>query len=235
MTDVTQSLDGGSAWSPDVVGRAAAFRAAERHSGRVRLLKRAMIVGSCLAVVLLLVIAIFDPFHRLVPTFSAEGVAVDGAKVSMELPQLAGYRKDGRPYQMKARTMTQDPAKPQTFDLTAVEGVIGMADKGSATVTANSGVYDNAANAMNLEGNVHMTNGAGYEAFLQSVRIDFKTNGMVSKQPVRVFIDTTTVTADAMEVTEGGKTVIFDGRVKSVMVPAKDEGETTATLKGTTQ
>ncbi|MBV9702010.1 MAG: LPS export ABC transporter periplasmic protein LptC [Methylobacteriaceae bacterium] len=235
MTDVTRSLDGGTAWSRDGAGRSAAFLAAERHSGRVRLAKRAMVVGSCVAVVVLLVIAIFDPFHRLVPTFSVEGMAVNGAKVSMQLPELAGYRKDGRPYQMKARTMTQDPANPQTFDLTAVEGVIGMADKGSATITGNSGVYDNASNSMNLQGDVHMTNGAGYEAFLQSVHIDFKTNGMVSKQPVKVFVDTTTVTADSMEVIDGGRTVIFDGRVKSVMLPAKEAGEATATLKGTTQ
>ncbi|MBV9247473.1 MAG: hypothetical protein JO366_21970, partial [Methylobacteriaceae bacterium] len=73
------------------------------------------------------------------------------------------------------------------------------------------------------------------EAFLQSVHIDFKTNGMVSKQPVKVFVDTTTVTADSMEVIDGGRTVIFDGRVKSVMLPAKEAGEATATLKGTTQ
>jgi lipopolysaccharide export system protein LptC len=234
MAKLTESFKEGAAWRDDGLRRAEAFVLAKRHSARVRLLKRVMMIGSVGAMAVLLVIGIFDPFHHLTPVLSIDALNINGSKVTMEKPHVAGYRQDGRPYEMRAEAMTQDLRKPTAFSLTKIEGVIGMADKSSATVTAKTGSYDNAANSMDLQGDVHVRNDSGYEAFLSTAHVDFKSSAVRSNDPVKVFMNTTTITADSMQVSDNGKTVVFGGHVKTLMIPEKDATETAANLKGTT-
>jgi lipopolysaccharide export system protein LptC len=214
--------------------RAKQFVLAKRHSARVRLLKRIMIIGSFAAIAVVLVIGVFDPFHHMGSVLSVDALAINGSKVTMEKPHLAGFRQDGRPYRMDAEAMVQDLQKPTAFSLIKVDGTIGMADKSSAKITADTGSYDNTANAMDLKGNVRIHNDAGYEALMSSAHIDFKSNAFRSDQPVKVFMNTTTVTADALKVADNGKTVVFIGHVKSIMIPQKEATRTTADLKSTT-
>lgn len=237
MTDLVEALNGGTQWHDDTSRRAAAFRAAGRHTWRVRILKTLMIIGSVALVAGVTVIGIFDPFRKAgqVTDFSVGALGVDGSKVTMELPHLAGFRQDGRPYDMRARSMTQDLKKPNAFDLLGIDGVIGMGEKGTATVTANKGYYDNNANAMDLMGNVHVRSNAGYEAYLQDAHIDFKTSQVSTKKSVHATMNTTTVVSDSMSVTDNGKHMIFEGHVRSRFVPQKTANETPAGTKGTSQ
>jgi lipopolysaccharide export system protein LptC len=234
MADVIDSLGGLPSPDRQQSYRADAFRAAGRHSARVRQLKRVMIIGSVAAVIAVVGIGIFDPF-RHVPKVSFDDITLTGSKVSLQKPLVTGFRQDGRPYQIKAASMTQDLHTPTAFDLTTVEGVIGLADKGSVTITANSGIYDNTANYMVLNGDVHLKNDSGYEAFFQTAHIDFKKNDVVSDKPVKVLMNTTTVTADTLKVVDSGKSIIFDGHVKSLMIPPAQAAKTAESLKGTTQ
>lgn len=232
MTHVTEPLDASGARQDDEARRAAAFRAAGRHSARVRRLKRAMVLGSTAAVAAIVVFTFFNPFAGVIPKVSVSAIDFNGSKIVMELPRLAGFRTDGRPYTMKAQSLTQDLHKATAFDLIGVEGTIGMADKSSANITAKTGTFDNSANAIDLEGDVHVKNDAGYEAFMESAHIDFKTSAVVSNRPVRMFMNTTTVTANSLNVIDSGKAIIFEGHVKTRMLPAKDAEATTAQLKG---
>lgn len=237
MTDAAEVLNGGPQWHDDTSRRAAAFRAAGRHTARVRALKSIMVFGSLALVAGVVFFTFFDPFRKMgeITDFSVGAIGFDGSKVTMERPHLAGFRQDGRPYDMRARTMTQDLKKPNAFDLVGIDGVIGMGDKGSATVTANTGHYDNSLNSMELMGNVHVRSNAGYEAFLQNANIDFKTSHVTSNKPVRASMNSTTVVSDAIEVTDSGKHLIFIGHVRSRFVPQRTAGDTTAGLKGTSQ
>jgi lipopolysaccharide export system protein LptC len=234
MGKLTASFREGTDRLDDGSRRAQEFVLAKRHSGRVRLLKRIMITGSVVAIAVVVVIGFFDPFHHMVSVLSVEAVNINGSKVTMEKPHIAGFRQDGRPYQMEAEAMIQDLRKPTAFSLTKVIGTIGMADKSTARITADTGNYDNAANAMDLQGNVQIHNDAGYQAFMSSAHIDFKSNAFRSDEPVKVFMNTTTVTADQMQVSDNGKTVMFGGHVKSIMIPQKEATETAANLKSTT-
>lgn len=237
MTDLVEPLDGRLEWHEDTSRRAAAFRAAGRHSMRVRLLKSVMIFGSIVLVAGIAVIGLLDPFRKAgeLTDFSVASLGVNGSKVTMELPHLAGFRQDGRPYDLRAKSMTQDLKKPNAFDLIGVDGVIGMGDKGSAKVTANTGHYDNTLNAMDLMGDVHVRSNAGYEAFLQDAHIDFKSSNVSTRKPVRAMMNTTTVVSDRMAVSDSGKHLIFEGHVRSRLVPQQTANETTAGLKGTSQ
>ena len=79
-----------------------AFRAASRHTRHVRFLRRFILAAAAALVLGVAVVAIFDPFGKLPAGFSVQSVGIDGTKVTMSHPKLAGYHNDGRPYEILA-------------------------------------------------------------------------------------------------------------------------------------
>ena len=63
--------------------------------------------------------------------------------------------------------------------------------------------------------------------------MEFKTNHMMSSEPVNLTMKSGTVKADAMEVLDAGHHIVFDGHVESVMLPAAEAQATAKSLKGT--
>src|ERR1700722_17594983 len=116
--------------------RAKAFAAAVRHSARVRFLRVALLVGAVGAVALLVSVALFDPFGRLAGGVSIGGIGVDGTKVTMAHPRLSGFRKDGRPYLVNAKTAVQDTLHPTLVELQGIDANIVLAEGGLAHITA---------------------------------------------------------------------------------------------------
>ena len=49
-------------------------------------------------------------------------LVVSGTKITMELPHLAGYTPDQRPYELWAKTATQDVTDPDHVDLEKAAG-----------------------------------------------------------------------------------------------------------------
>lgn len=214
--------------------RRRAFAEANRHTARVRLLKRGIVVVACLAVVALAVIVVVDPFRRVAEAgLSIDKVGVSGTKVTMANPKLNGFRQDSRPYQVIARTAVQDIRKPNQIELNELEATIDMGPNGTGRVTAATGFYDSTREVMDLRTNVRMRSEAGYELLASSAAIEFKTGKMVSDEPVKVMMRTGTIDADRMTVLDSGKQMIFEGRVKTLMLPQSAADETVDSLKGT--
>ena len=220
---------------PQSGDRAAAFAAAARHSRLVRFLRIAILGGAGGTIALLVAIAVFDPLGRLKGEASVASLGIDGTKVVMERPKLAGFHKDGRPYVVNAERAIQDVLHPTIVELRAVEAQVGVAGGGASTVVADEGVYDSANERMDLSRNVRVKSDQ-YDVRLQSADIDFKSGVYLSRDPVTVTtIDGTTINADSISATDNGKQLVFDGHVRSVLQPPGAAAETRATLKGTDQ
>ena len=102
------------------LGRAdpARFRAAVRHSRLVRLLRTAIPIVIALVFALLIVAAYFNPFRVLARLPIDPGkIVLSGTRITMELPRVAGYTKDARPYEVTAKAASQDITKPDIVDL----------------------------------------------------------------------------------------------------------------------
>ena len=70
---------------------------------------------------------------------------------------------------------------------------------------------------LDLAGDVQLKN-SRYEVFLRSVHIEFKLGSYVSKEPVKVHIfPDTTITANALDVKDGGGEAHFDGQVHTLI------------------
>jgi lipopolysaccharide export system protein LptC len=197
----------------------ARYRAAMRHSGRVRFLRRAIPIGALLVVAGIAFLALVEPFRTLPAGLSVGPLSINGTKVTMELPKLTGFKKDNRPYEVNARWASQDVKNPTIIELRDIKARIAMQDKGMATVEAVSGIYNTNTETIVLRDDVRVKTEAGYDARLKSATIEFKTGSVVSTEPVTVVFGGGTIDSDAVEMQDNGARAVFIGRVRTIMKP----------------
>ncbi|MCC2098109.1 MAG: LPS export ABC transporter periplasmic protein LptC [Hyphomicrobiales bacterium] len=201
--------------------QAAAFAAARTHSRLVRRLKRAIVAGSGLCLAAAIGYIVFDPFSKLPKDVSISKATFNGTKITMEHPRLSGFRKDGRPYLLLARSGVQDVRQPKIIELNEIDATIKVSDKDTIRVSAPAGVFDSSADRMRLSRSGSDSRirfrGSSYLLQLDSADINFKSGLVVSDDPVSVKMSSGTIHAKGMRVEDNGKRIIFLGNVRSVI------------------
>ncbi len=214
--DVTDGMASGR-YEMVVPQRRDALRTADRHSARVRFLRRAIIIGASVSVLVIGTIALFDPLKHLPVTISVASVKLNGTRVTMEEPKMTGYRKDGRAFEVVATSGIQDLLDTNVTDLIGVKAKIVMGDDSTARVTAGYGVQDSLHDTIKLRENVHIMNATGYEFFLKSMAMNFKSGDIVTEEPATLLVNGMKIDADKMAISDNGHKVTFEGGVKSVI------------------
>ena len=115
------------------------FAAAQRRSARVRFLRRAIFAFVAAAVAAMIAIVVFDPFGPKVGSLSFSNLSIDGTKIAMSKPRLAGFRSDGQPYVLTAQRALQDIKKPTIAELETLVGDIGTPTGETTRLTAELG------------------------------------------------------------------------------------------------
>ena len=215
MNPVEASAGNGQAVA---AARTRAHARAYRHSGRVRTMRRLIPVAAGGAVALLLAY-LFNPFAASLPGVSVGPVTVAGSKVRMESPRLAGFRQGNRGYEVTADAALQDVRKPSLIELERMHGHLATDDQGGmARLSAASGLFDTAREALDLKDDIRIWTDKGEEARLRSAAVVFKTGSVSSQEPVTVSTPRATVNANALDVVENGKRISFIGNVHVVIV-----------------
>jgi lipopolysaccharide export system protein LptC len=200
-----------------------AFAKAKRRSGRVRLLRLAILIVGLGTVAATLVVAFFNPFATKLGALRFNALSVEGTKIVMDRPKLAGFRSDGQAYLLTAERALQDVKQPTMVQLQKVDGEIGTADGEATHLSADAGVYDNLAEHMELSGNVRIKNGR-FVVLLRSARFDFKSGAYGSDERVEVQGDDgTTIFADRASAVNHGQELTFDGHVRTNIVPQANQ------------
>jgi lipopolysaccharide export system protein LptC len=207
-----------------------AFARAGRHSGRVRVLKRGILVFCTVTVGLGAVIIFFDPFSRM-GNFSLGGVGIKGTRITLETPRLTGKRKNGLPYEVRAAQGIQDLKTPDIVELVRLDAKVEMMPNSWVKLTAEHGLYNSAKDELQLSGPVRIRADAGYDMKTQSARVEFKSGLMQATEAVKVTLKAGSVEADAMQILETGQQVVFEGNVHSVMLPLDEQQAETAGLQ----
>jgi lipopolysaccharide export system protein LptC len=203
--------------------REQAFAKAKRRSGRVRLLRLAILIGGLGTVAAMLVVAFFNPFATKLGSLSFAALSVEGTKIVMDRPKLAGFRSDGQAYLLTAERALQDIKQPTVIQLRKVDGEIGMASGEATHLSADAGVYDSLAEHVELSGNVQIKNGR-FTVLLRSARFDFKSGIYGSDEPVEVEAGAgTTIFADRAAALDHGQELTFEGHVRTRIVPQTDQ------------
>jgi lipopolysaccharide export system protein LptC len=198
--------------------REQAFAKARRRSAWVRFLRLGILIGGPGAVAAMVGIAVFNPFSITLGSLSFGALSVEGTKVVMDRPKLAGFRNDGHPYLLTAERALQDVKHPTVIELQKVDGEIGMAAGEATHLTADAGVYDSAGEHMDLSKNVRIKNDR-FNVLLQSASFDFKSGAYGSDERVEVHVgDGTTIFADRAAARNNGQELTFEGHVKTRIV-----------------
>jgi len=199
--------------------RERAFAKAKRHSTRVRLLRVMILIAGLSAVAAMVAIAFFNPFATKLGALKFGALSVDGTKIVMDRPKLAGFRGDGQPYLLTAQRALQDIKQPTIVQLQKVDGDIGMAGGEATHLSADEGVYDSVGERMELSKNVRIKNDR-FTVLLRSAKFDFKSGVYGSDDRVEVrAADGTTIFADRASAINHGQELTFDGHVRTNIVP----------------
>lgn len=209
--------------SRPMVDRAQAFRDAGRHSSRVRLLRRGIVAGSALLVAGVVGWSLFGPSGKLPAGVTIAGASLNGTRIIMELPKLNGYRRDGRPFEVRARSGVQDVRTPKIIELNEIDATVQNSDGAPIRIIAPKGIFDSGADTMRLDGPdgsepIRIT-GASYDIVMRSADMDFKKGAVTSADPVTVKMTNGVVSADTLDITGNGSVVSFVGNVRSVIAP----------------
>ena len=108
-----------------------------------------------------LAFAFLNPFRAALPSMSVDSVGLNGTKVTMDRPKLSGFKTDGRPYTLNARSAVQDVRTPSVLELVDLDAVMTMPDKSVAHVVSSSGVYDSSNDSLTFYHDVHVSTDAG--------------------------------------------------------------------------
>ena len=209
--------------------REGAFRNARRRSSRIRFLRKAILICALGSVAAMILIAVYNPFSTKFGALNFSSVSLDGTKIAMARPRLAGFRSDGQAYTLTAERALQDVKQPTLVELQKLSGEIGATGGDMTRLSADSGLYDSVAERMKLTSNVRIASGR-FEVRLRSADIDFKTGVYQSDEPVEVRVGgRTTITGDRAAARHNGQEFVFEGHVRTTINPPAADADAKGT------
>jgi lipopolysaccharide export system protein LptC len=216
----TKERDGSSAVQTrprEIAIREAAFQRAQKHSRAVQFLKLALpvaaiLIGGCFAAYS------FISVQTSVSFDITESAYTDG-KLVMSNPKLDGFTKESRPYSMTASRALQHIDNSGIVDLEGIAARLPVSTKDFATIGAERGVYDRDNDTLDISGAITVKTTDGMTALLKSAFLEIGKGNLATKDPVDIKTSSFRIVADAMNVLENGKVLIFERRVKVNTTP----------------
>jgi len=197
------------------------FRNARRHSGLVKFLKRLLPTVSGLAVVAFVGMAAVS--YSPVSDISLAGASLNDGILVMNSPKMAGFDKENRAYDVNAKRATQNLDTPNIIDLDTIDARLPVGENGYAHVDAREGTYNTESEKLKLRNQVVVKGTNGLDILLEEADIDMKSGDLVSQKPVKVLSKQRDISANAVEVEDNGKRIIFKKRVRMMI---KQDGTT---------
>jgi lipopolysaccharide export system protein LptC len=211
----------------------AEFAAAKRHSRRVLLLKFGLPLFALFASGFFAAATLLSDSKVQAP--SVQSVAMSDGRIVMAKPKLEGFDADKRPYTMTAERAIQQSASSSVIDLEKITADLPFGKGLTAKLTADSGVFDNASNKLDLKDNIRLLTSDGMQAALSKASINLSTNEMTSGAPVDIVREGSHITADRMRIEEGGKIIFFESHVRLITEANKVKQASDASAEPGTQ
>jgi lipopolysaccharide export system protein LptC len=200
-----------------------AVRVAGRHSIMVRVMRTGLPVAVVVGLSALAAVTYFKPTQMFDKVPVSGKLAVQGSKITMELPRIVGFTRDNRAYELHAETAVQDISNPDVVELQNLRARMEMQDKDVVNVTANSGTYSTKADKVVLRDQVVVTSQQGYKAVLHEAAIEMKKGNVVSEKPVDITLPNGWLKSNRMEIEGSGEVIRFDRGV-TLYIEAEKSG-----------
>lgn len=179
------------------------------------MLRIAVPAAVVLAMAAIVAVSVFNPFRMLMKKLPLDSgnLVVSGTKITMESPHLSGYTPDQRPYELWARTATQDITDPDHVELSALRAKLLMEDRSTLLMDARTGIFDNKQQLLDLRKDIFLRTSTGYQARLSQALVDMAKGTVTSDEHVDVKLTNGTLSSDRLRITEGGDLIRFEGNV----------------------
>jgi lipopolysaccharide export system protein LptC len=120
---------------------------------------------------------------------------------------------------VKAETALQSLDDPKVVTFKTITGRFGLEDAGTATVDAAVGVYDGNKNTLQLKDGMKLETTTGYSGRFSEAAIDLGKGTLTSSSPLELTTAQGTIKANAINVTENGKRIMFTNGVSVTYLP----------------
>jgi LPS export ABC transporter protein LptC/lipopolysaccharide transport protein LptA len=198
--------------------RARAFATARRHTAFVRICRFALPLAAAAAV------ASYGLGVRVNlklgnGTLQTGPVTLSTEDLSMANPRYEGFNKDGSKFLVTAKSATHDIRAQGPVRLDQIDGRMVQSNNGIVTLTAPRGLFDNAANQLELLDDIKVRSDDGMRADLTQATIFLKDNRIVSTQPVAIEMKAGQIRANQMELLQSQKQATFSDGVMTRLKP----------------
>jgi lipopolysaccharide export system protein LptC len=221
-SNIPLNHQGGQHRSPNVAASsepvnmrtASDFTKAHKHS---RWVKRFKLLLPLVAAVIVVGLIAFGLFYRQLPdNVSVDSAAISDGNLVMDSPNLDGFDDKDRPYSVKAKRAIQDLKNTDVIKLEGIQADLPIDDKNFAKVNAAKGIYDNKAQTLKLSEEIILNSSNGYVITLQEADIDVQKGTLISNAPISVESPNGNITAEALEIKDNGKRIVFKNKVKLI-------------------
>jgi lipopolysaccharide export system protein LptC len=202
-----------------VDGREEAFKAAFKHSRRVRRLRVLVPTLAILLFSAVVFISWWDPLKALNLPVSIGSISMSGSKVTMEAPRLTGYTNDNRFYRVTATRAEHDITQSHIVALSAIDAEMELEGGGTARVISSAGVLDTKTGRVELNQEVSVTTTNGQNGRAGHALVDTRAGTIVSNGPVEMASPRGVLFSDRMQISENGKVIVLEGRVRGNFMP----------------
>src|SRR5215469_1705300 len=183
---------------------------ARRHSRLVRRLRWAVPVAATIGVAML---AMSSVLSRISIPKLPMVVGISGSRLTMEVPHIGGFTRDGREYKVSAESAVQDLTKPDILELSGIKGTTVTKDNQTIKLAGVAGLYETKSQLLTLTNGIDITTSDGKHAELSEAQIETGKGNIVSKKPVKVQFPNGDLRADGVEIFNNGELIHFFGSV----------------------
>lgn len=202
---------------------AATAKAFRERSRRVRLLRRVLPV----AIVVLAGGTVSWIVLRSVMS-DVERKAGASREIRLDNPMFHGQDAEGRSFVIGAKGAVRDPATGQ-FKLVGPALRLNLGGRKVTTMTADGGVYNEAARTVTIGPNVRISDGgSGFTLVTPEAVVDTSTGIVTGSKGVQGTGPLGTISASSYAIYEQGERVVFSGsgdnKVRGTINPARSDG-----------
>ncbi len=171
-----------------------------------------------IALVMTVIVLTWDEGRRIEPP-KKEELLPSSENIQNELlkPVFNSVDDKYEPYTVTADRATQSREDPDLVELAKPVANLAMNTGEKVDANANSGLYQQKAQKLNLEGDVHLIHSNGYTLTTQELRVDLAAHKAYSGQDVRVEGPGGTIDATGLEGDSENGSLIFTGPAKVIL------------------
>lgn len=148
-------------------------------------------------------------------------------QIAGSFARIAGFDNEKQPYEVTAKKGYQDKEVANLVHMEDLAGTFRRGTGQSYKVFSATGLYNSKAKEMDLEGKVRIIEAGRFTATMEKAHIEMETKNLVANVPVLVEMDSGTITANGLKISNDGKNILFLNGVKARFTETVKKGDNT--------